>query len=87
MLVEHGADALGHTAADLAFDDGRVDDSPAVLDHEVAEDLDLPRVDVDLDEAQVGAARPPAAGDAFAGEDLGRLEDVSVPAGRVAGAR
>src|SRR5579859_6900999 len=39
VLEQHAPDALGDAASDLAFDDGWVDDPPAVLDHDVAQDL------------------------------------------------
>ena len=42
VLVQHRADSLGDTAGDLAVDDRRVDDAPAVLHDDVAEDLHEP---------------------------------------------
>ena len=60
MLEQDGTDPLGHPAADLALDDGRVDRHAAVLDHDVAVDLHQAGLDVDLDHAAVGAARPAA---------------------------
>ena len=60
LLVEHRTDALRHAAADLAVDDRRVDDRPAVLDHEVAREADEAGLEVDLDDAGVGGHRPTA---------------------------
>ena len=57
VLQQHGADALGDPAADLALDDRRVHGDATVLDHDVALDLDQAGLDVDLDDAAVGAAR------------------------------
>ena len=74
LLVEDLADALGDAAPDLAFDDGRVDDPAAVLDYDVAEDLDRAGAEVDFDHAGVGAARPAASGDALTHEAFVGLE-------------
>ena len=60
LLVQHRADALGHAASDLTFDDGGVDQLTAVLDHEVAVDGHLPGLEVDLDPAHVGGLSPAA---------------------------
>ena len=60
-LVERAADALGHSAVDLALDDHRVDQRAAVVDDAVAQDLDLGRLRVGLDDDgvhAVGERRP-----------------------------
>src|SRR5437762_4690836 len=49
-----------HPTPDLAVDHGRIDDLAAVLHHDVAGDLHQAGVEVDLHEADVGGARPPA---------------------------
>ncbi len=54
-LVQRAADALRHAAVDLALDDHRVDQVPAVVDHGVPEDLDLRRQRVGLDDHRVHA--------------------------------
>ena len=53
MLVQRGADALRHTALNLAVHDGRVDDRAAVLHHDVAQQRDVAGFDVHLDRGHV----------------------------------
>ena len=55
---ERAADALHHAARDLALDDARVDHRPAVLAHDVAQERDAARLDVDLARAHVGGVDP-----------------------------
>ena len=54
-LVERAADALGHPAVDLALDDHRVDQRPAVVHDAVAQHLDLRGVGVGLHDHGVHA--------------------------------
>jgi len=60
LLVQDRADSLGDSAADLAFDDGGVDELAAVLDHHVAGDGHKAGLEVDLDPADVGGHGPAA---------------------------
>ncbi len=53
-LQQHGADALGDPAADLALDDGGVDELAAVLGDHVAQDPHQAGARVDLDLGAVG---------------------------------
>src|SRR5713101_807880 len=58
MLEQDGADPLGYATPHLAFDDRRVEGHTAVFDDQVAVEPDQPGLDVYLDDAAVGAARP-----------------------------
>ena len=56
-LVQRPADALRDAAMDTALDDHRVDHRPAVVDDAVAQDADLGRHRVGLDDRGVHAVR------------------------------
>ena len=62
VLVERVPDALRDAARDLPLDDVGVDHRAAVLAHDVAEELHLAGVDVDLAGADVGGVHPDRAG-------------------------
>src|SRR5262249_30118008 len=53
FLVERPADALGDAALDLALDIGGMDRAADILDRGVTQDLDLPRLLVHLDVADM----------------------------------
>ena len=57
LLEQRGADPLRHPAAHLSVDDQRIDDPPAVLDHDVAVHADLERFGVHLHHSHVRGAR------------------------------
>src|SRR5437764_1499051 len=61
FLVERPADPLGHAALDLAFDIARVDGAADILHRGVAQDLDLPRLLVDFDVADMRRKAGPGA--------------------------
>jgi len=62
VLEQRLAEPLDDAAADLPLDDGRVDHPAAVLDDDVARNAHGTGLAVDLDDADVRRARPPAAG-------------------------
>src|SRR5207302_1609679 len=99
FLVERPADPLGDAALDLALDIRGVDGAADILDRGVAQDLDLPRLLVDFDvadmrrKARAGALRVdrhlgadrPAGAPGFE-RDLGqrqRLEAAGIGAGGI----
>ena len=57
FLEERPADALGRTAAHLAFDEGWIERTSDVLRDRMAEELDLAGVPVDPDMREVGRHR------------------------------
>ncbi len=57
VLVQRIADAVHHAAADLAVDQHRVDQPPAIMRHYVAQDPDRAGRAVDLDLADIAAVR------------------------------
>src|SRR5260370_20585862 len=59
VLVQHAANALSRSAAHLPFDHSRIDHRAAVLDDEIARNVYLARLRVDLDPAAMGGLRPP----------------------------
>ena len=71
LFPERLADALRQPAVDLAGDQHRADDVAAVVDRDVAEQLDLARLREDLDHRDVGAE-----GEGLVGrfEEVGRLQ-------------
>ena len=71
LLVEGIADALGDAALDLALEDHGVDDAAAVVDDDVALDLDLHGLGVDLDDHGVDAR---GGGAALGAKVVGGLE-------------
>ena len=68
LLVERVADAVRDAAVNLSFDEQRIDDRAAIVDDEVALDLDRRRLGIDLDDHRVHAAR----GAAAVGPEVGR---------------
>src|SRR5215471_1609388 len=54
FLAERPANPLGHAALHLAFDIGRMDRAADILDRDIAQDLDVAGLLVDLDIADVG---------------------------------
>ena len=59
-LPERLPDALGDPAVELAVDDHRVDLPADVVDGDIAHEIDLARLLVDLDDRDMGAERPGA---------------------------
>src|SRR6266446_7398730 len=59
VLVQHAANALSRSAAHLPFDHSRIDHRAAVLDDEIARNVYLARLRIDLDPAAMGGLRPP----------------------------
>src|SRR5258708_30258073 len=59
MLVQHAANALSRSAAHLPFNYSRIDHRAAVLDDEIARNVYLARLRVDLDPAAMGGLCPP----------------------------
>ena len=57
LLAHRDAEGLGQAAVDLALDDHRVDAGAAIVERVEAADLGLAGVDVDVDDADVGAER------------------------------
>ena len=55
VLRERAAEALRDPAGDLALDERGIDDAPAVVHRHVAQHAHLTRLDVDLDDGEVGA--------------------------------
>ena len=70
LLVQRLADAGGDAAVLLALDEERVEHRAAVVDRDVAQQADLARVEVDLDDGDVGAERERGA--ALVEVELGR---------------
>ena len=66
VLAQDLSDALHDTAMQLALDEGVVDDMPAVVDRDVAQQIDRTGIGIDLDLGHVGAA-----GKGRRGVDLG----------------
>src|SRR5882762_2675154 len=56
LLVERAADPLGHAAVDLSLDDAGIVQGTGVAGDAVIDDRDLPRLALDLDDGDVGAA-------------------------------
>ena len=78
VLAEGAADALRDATVHLALDDHRVDHGAAVLDHRVAEHVDLAGLRIDLDVGGVhGAREAPGVGRLVAARRLeARLDPV-----------
>ncbi len=58
LLAQGFAQTLGDAAVDLSFDDHRVDDHAAVVDHDQFFQVKLAGVAVDADQRDVGAEAP-----------------------------
>src|SRR5712692_4894449 len=57
-LVERAADSLRHATVNLALDDGRIDDDPAVVHHDITYEPKVAGQNVDLDDRGMLSAGP-----------------------------
>ena len=58
LLHQRGADRLRGAALQLALDDGRIDGAAGIVQHDVAQQPDTARLDVDLHRARLPPERP-----------------------------
>src|SRR5207237_5479450 len=53
LLIQPAADALRYPPADLAIDDGRIDDAATVVGHHIAQERDPASLDIYFNEGHV----------------------------------
>ncbi len=70
FFIQSGPNALGDAATDLAIDDQRINDPPAIFNHNITLDCDCIRLGVDLHDCNVSSARSRPKGRVVEARDL-----------------